>query len=74
MSELAHTHKGMFAALAVAMAIALVFAMAPALIAPVEAKIVCRNPGDRSHRGIVKAQMKDRIPQDMHRRDNRISK
>jgi hypothetical protein len=51
MSELSHTHKVTFAALAVAIAIALVFAIAPALITPVEAKIVCRNPGGQEPQG-----------------------
>jgi hypothetical protein len=51
MSELVHTHKVTFAALAVAISIALVFAIAPALITPVEAKIVCRNPGGQEPQG-----------------------
>jgi len=45
MSKLANTHKVTFAALAVAMAVALVFAIAPEFVTSASAKIVCTSPG-----------------------------
>ncbi len=51
MSEVMNRHKVTFAALAVAMALALVFAIAPATISSAEAKIECRNPGGQTPQG-----------------------
>jgi hypothetical protein len=46
-----NTHKVTFAALAVAMAVALVFAIAPAFVTSASAKIECVNPGGQNPQG-----------------------
>ncbi|MDQ3903303.1 MAG: hypothetical protein M3247_06665 [Thermoproteota archaeon] len=46
-----NTHKVTFAALAVTMAVALVFAIAPAFVTSASAKIECVNPGGQNPQG-----------------------
>jgi hypothetical protein len=50
-SEIVNTHKLTFAALAVTLAVALVFAVAPAFVTDASAKIVCKNPGGQEPQG-----------------------
>ncbi len=51
MSEIKNRHKVTFAALVVAMAIALIFVVAPALVTSVSAAIRCVNPGGQNPQG-----------------------
>ncbi len=51
MSKVVNTHKVTFTAIAVAMAVALVFAIAPAFVTSASAKIQCTNPGGQHPQG-----------------------